>query len=102
MSVHINEILDYLDAYPLGCYEGTLYSFMELLHDAYTEQNAIDSDEIHNIFRKLNGILDGLSSDEKEKLYISVCDLCREHEVLAFSHGLVAGMHLMTEVNYLP
>lgn len=102
MSVHINDVLDYLEANPLRHYEGKLYPVLEMIHDAYTEQNAIDSEEIHDIFRTLDGMLENIPSSDAEELNARICDLCLQHEILAFSHGILVGMHLMTEINYLP
>lgn len=102
MSVHIQEVLDYLDAHPIGGFEGNVESLLEMLHDAYIAHNSIDSEEIHAIFRKLDSYLANFPIGASEELNRLVCSLCMEHEVLAFSHGIVVGMQLMTEVNYLP
>lgn len=102
MAIHIDEVLDYLDVHPIGLHEGGMISLMEMLHDVYMEYNTIDSEELHNLFRNLHHILSGLSTDARNTVFDTVCALCAEHEVLAFSHGIVVGMQLMTEVNRLP
>lgn len=54
------------------------------------------------LFEKLRPIMESLPSGDRDALFSAVCDLCLEHEQLAFSQGIVAGMQLMTEVNRLP
>lgn len=102
MSIHINEVLDYLDAHPIRAYQGGVDSLMEMLHEVYTMHNSIDSEEIRNMFHKLRNLLKMLPPDGVDQVFSLVCDLCIAHEILAFSHGVVVGMHLMTEVNMLP
>lgn len=102
MSIHINEVMDYLDAHPIGCYEGSVKSLMEMLHDVYVAYNSVDNEELRRLFQRFDSILKDFPADGAEELRASICDLCREHEVLAFSHGIVVGMNLMTEIRTLP
>ena len=102
MSIHINEILDYLDEHPIGCYEGGVKSLMEMLHDVYIEHNSVDSEEIHRLLQRFQDLLEQNPLDSRDALYGLVSDLCREHEVLEFSHGFVVGMYLMSEARTLP
>ena len=102
MSIHINEVLDYLDDHPIGGHEGGIESLIEMLHDIYVEYNTIDSDEMHRLFKEFDKQLEMLPYDVADRLFSLICDLCVEHEVLAFSHGIVVGMYLMTEVRSLP
>lgn len=102
MSIHIDEILNYLDSHPICCYNGNTQSLMEMLHDAYVEYNYTDSEEIRGLFRAYDHLLEILPRSSKDQLWTLCCELCREHEVLAFSHGIAVGMYLMTEVSRLP
>ena len=102
MAIHIHEVLDYLDVHPIGLHEGGVKSLMEMLHDIYVDYNEIDSEELRNLSRNLHHILSDLSKDAQSTVFDTVGALCAEHEVLAFSHGIVVGMQLMTEVNRLP
>lgn len=102
MAIHINEILDYLDDHPVCCHNGGVESLMEMLHDAYIAHNSIDSEKIRSCFQALDSESENLTLNMANQLHSMICDLCMEHEVLAFSHGIVVGMHLMSEVNYLP
>lgn len=101
MSIHINEVLDYLDAHPIRYYNGRIQSLMEMLYDVYAEYNCVESQEIQELLQAYDHLLEALPRSIKDELWTLSCNLCREHEVVAFSHGIVVGMHLMTELNSL-
>lgn len=102
MSVYFHEIRDYLDAYPLRGHNGGFTTAIEMLYEIYTMHNTIDSKELRDWFRKLRNQTASLSDETADAIFCSVCELCLMHEQLAFSHGIAAGIHLMTEVNMLP
>lgn len=101
MSIHISQVFEYLDAHPISCYEGNFESLLEALHYVYTTSNPIDSEEIRGEFQRLHSILEKLPHTDRNALYQIVSDLCFEYELRSFSHGLVVGMNLMTEINAL-
>lgn len=102
MSIHTNDVFDYLDTHPVCLHDGDFQSLLEMLHYIYSASNPIDSDAIREGFRGLGPILDRLPGEESETLFSLTCGLCHAHELAGFSHGLTVGMHLMTEVNALP
>ena len=102
MSIHINQVLDYLDFHPVCQKADNMETLMELLHDVYTQYNSIDSEEIRDLFQKMRETLGALSAEDLDTLFFLVCQLCIKHEQLAFSHGVRVGMQLMSEVNTLP
>lgn len=102
MSIHVNEVLDYLDTHPVCQYAQGMDSLMEMLHEVYTMHNSIDSEKMRSLFGQLRPVLDMLPAKTADMLVSLVCDLCMEHEQLAFSQGVLVGMQLMTEVNRLP
>lgn len=102
MSIHITQVFDYLEAHPLTKYEGEFDSLLEMLHYIYTAANPIVTDTIREGFRDVGHILQRLSVEEDDALHARICDLCLEHERLAFAHGITVGMYLMTEINMLP
>lgn len=101
MSIHIQEVLDYLDIHPARNYGESAGSLMEMLHEVYTMYNDIDSKEIRDKFAALQPVFEGLPAGEADALFSTICDLCMEHEQLAFSHGVAVGLLLMCEVNML-
>lgn len=102
MSIHTNDVFDYLDAHPVSLYEGDFQSLLEMLHYIYTTCNPVDSQKIREDIKQLEDILKPLSFEDDNVVSNLVCDLCYEHEQIAFYHGLTVGMHLMTEINSLP
>lgn len=72
MSIHINQVLDYLDNQRVCQQADNMESLMGLLHDAYCIHNSTDNRQL------------------------------REYEQLAFTQGVVVGMLVMTEVNRVP
>lgn len=102
MAVYINDVLDYLDEHPIGCYDGNFDSFMRMLYDAYTAHSFVDSEEVRVLLKQEEELLACLASEKIEKLHSLVRSLCMEHEVIAFSHGVAAGMYMMSELRELP
>ena len=102
MSIHIHEVLDFLDEHPICCHDGSVDSILKMIHEAYIVNNSIDSQTIRALFQELRLNGENLTDECFDKLFSCVCELCFEHETEAFSHGIVVGMHFMTEVNRLP
>lgn len=102
MSILISQVHDYLATHPVSRYEGDFDSLLEMLHYIYTTCNPVDSGKIREDFRKLGDILEPLSMEEENAVSSLICDLCYEHEQIAFYYGISVGMHLMTEINTLP
>lgn len=102
MSVHINEVLDYLDTHLVCRNADGMDSLLGMLCEAYMRFNNTDSEEIRYLFGDLGQMLDSFSVEEARRMLSTICDLCASHEVVAFSQGVLVGMQLMTEVNWLP
>ena len=102
MSIHINQVLDYLEQQRICQKSENMESLMEMLHYAYIQYNAVDSEEIRSLFARLRKIWEPASTKDTDEMFSLICELCMQHEVLAFSHGVRAGMVLMSEVNQLP
>ena len=102
MSIHINQVLDYLENQRVVQRAENMESLMEMLHYAYTQYNAVDNEEIRALFARLRRIWEPVSMKDADDMFSIICEVCMEHEVLAFSHGVCAGMLLMSEVNRLP
>ena len=102
MLLSSNQVLDYLSNHPIKNHNGDLGSLLEMLHYVYTISNPIDSDTIRSIFQHTEAIAKSLSAEQTEDLFWAVSELCTQYEQSAFSHGILVGMHLMTELNALP
>nr|MBQ8243702.1 hypothetical protein [Oscillospiraceae bacterium] len=101
MSIQIQQVFDYLDTHPINQHSGNFTSLLEMLYNAYVEANSIDTVVIKEKFRQMDTILSKLPLSENDQLFYLVCDLCLEYERSAFAHGILVGMHLMTELNSL-
>ena len=99
MSVHISEVIDYLDEHPLCCYEGKLCTFIDMLHNAYTAYNSIDSEKLKDFYIQLEKMEKCMTAKDVEEIDRLVCKIAMEHEILGFTHGIRIGMLLMTEIN---
>lgn len=102
MSIHIDQVLDYLDTHPICRQAENMPSLLEMLHDIYLSHNNGNSGELYGLFARMRQCMAGLGQTEQDALFDAVSDLCARHEVLAFSQGFLVGMLLMTEVNRIP
>lgn len=102
MSVHINEVLDYLDTHLVCRNANGMDSLLGTLCEAYMRFNNTDNEEIRHLFGDLGQLLDSVSTGDAKRILSVICDLCASREVVAFSQGVLVGMQLMTEVNWLP
>lgn len=98
MSIHIEQVCAYLDAHPLRKYPGDFESLLEMIHYIYTSNNPIDHTEIRRSFQQVDTILASLPLSESDRLFSIVSELCFQHEYTAFSHGILVGLLLMTEL----
>lgn len=102
MSVHIDQVLDYLDTHLVCRNADGMDSLLGMICEAYMKFNNTDDEEIRHLFGDIGRILDPFSTEDAKRILSAICELCASHEVLAFSHGVLVGMQLMTEVNRLP
>ena len=98
MAVRIDQVLDYLNTHPICYFAEGMDSLLEMLYTVYTIHNNIDSEEIQKLCDDTEYTLALLSATERERLRVNIGQLCQEHEKLAFIHGFVVGMNLMTEI----
>lgn len=98
MSVHINQVIEYLDNHPICYYADGVDSLLKMLYDIYAAHNAIDSEELRGLYQKAACVLEKLPPADGERLFTLICELCLEHEQQAFIHGFFVGMCLMTEI----
>jgi len=102
MSVHIDQVIEYLDTKRVCDKAENMESLMEMIYYAYTQCHKVDNEKIRSLFARLRKIWEPSSERDGDEMFSLICELCIEHEVLAFSQGICAGMQLMTEINWLP
>ena len=79
-------------------HHGDCQSVMNLLYWTYAEYNPIDEQKIRDGFAKLRNQFPGLSLQEFDPIFDTVCNLCSAYERLAFYEGLRLGVTLMQEL----
>lgn len=102
MSIHIQQVLDYLETNLVMKKVNSMESLLGTLYDVYAANNCFDSQESWKLFQKMRTALEKLPQNDSDAIFHSVCDLCMEHEQTAFSQGILTGMLLMTEINWIP
>lgn len=78
--------------------EDGIDSVLEMLHFYYTQANPINSEEIKAGFKAVRSSIEKLSTSEIDFLIYTVCDLCLQHEKLAFIEGIKVGFKLNAEI----
>lgn len=63
----------------------------------YIEFCAADSEAIRSRFAILDGCLRKLSLSEQDVVFDTLCDICTEHEQIAFTEGVRLGAQLARE-----
>lgn len=92
MSVHT----EIWQIYPAGSKPAFV---MELLYNAYREENRPEPENIRLHFAELNAILEKLPLEEMDVVWYRVCELCVAHEKTAFLDGVRIGARLVNELD---
>ena len=102
MSIHISQVFEFLEQYPVCKHEGDIPSLLEMIREVYTSYYPVENEEIQKQLQQFHWILNKVSCEDRDNLFQKVNNLCLEYEKMSFYHGMVVGMSLMTEINYLP
>lgn len=102
MALSAAEVLSYLENHSIRKYDGDFNSLLEMIHHIYTGSNPIDNNATRTCFQTVETILLELPPEKADTLFWFFSNLCTEYERSAFSHGILVGMQLMTELNGLP
>lgn len=98
MNQFIEQLYRKMSAENLKYGEDGIDSVLEMLHFYYTQANPINSEEIKAGFMAVRLSLEKLSTSEIDSLIYTVCDLCLQHEKLAFIEGIKVGFKLNCEI----
>ena len=96
MEKYIIALQDYCKQNPPD--HGDAQSVMNLLYWTYAEHNPIDNQKIKDCFAKLRNHFPEVDLQRFDPIFITVSDLCVEHERLAFMEGLRLGVTLILEL----
>jgi len=96
MKKYIQALQEYCKQNPPS--HGDAQSVMNLLYWTYTQYNPADEQKLRDGFAKLRSQFPHLSLQDFDPVFNTVCDLCIDHERLAFYEGLRLGVTLMQEL----
>lgn len=88
----------YIEAHPFDPGDSDCETVLDQLYQAYTESNETDSPEIKESFNELDKLLESLSLENNNAVFILVLHLCTAYEHKAFLDGLQYGAHLINEL----
>ena len=88
----------YIEQHPPRFGHEEIHTIAELLYNCYTELNPIDTTEIRRGFREIDQIISNLSVQDNNRVFALVCQLCTQHERLAFLTGMRVGAQLLLEL----
>ena len=96
--LHFSDLSLYLEQHPLSLYPGEFSSLLDELHWIYTESNPVENAHIRALFRNIDTILQKIPPKESDEIFSLTSQLCFEYESQAFSHGILAGLHLAKQL----
>ena len=102
MPAKMESIQEYLDAHPIICHEGTVDSLLAFLHEVYSMHCRMDNEEVRGGFQALRETMGEFAPEKADDILSQAANLCFAHEELGFSHGILVGMHLMSELWTMP
>ena len=73
-------------------------SVLTMLHEAYSECNRLDDNQIKADFNELYQMMSGMELREMDRIIYPVCKLCRDHERSGFVEGIKIGIMLAHEL----
>ena len=77
---------------------GGAESVIDLLYLIYTEFNPINNQEIRDGFERLRNHFPDMDLQDFDVIFVTVSELCTEHERLAFIEGFRLGITLSQEL----
>ena len=75
------------------------HEIIEWLYNAYREHHPTTEDIIRSDFKNLYDTMNGMPSEEMDKILYPVCILCADHEKIAFRDGVRIGFKLAQNLN---
>lgn len=102
MNSYITHLKKQLLEQPLNYGYQDAKSLLDMLYCCYSENNPIGDSSIRKSFSVLDSYLSRLTLAENDLITDTVCDLCLQHERLAFLAGIRIGVLLFSELEASP
>ena len=93
------ELKAYVESHPVDFGSSDSETVLDRLYQAYAESNETDPSEIKESFNELDKLLESLSLENNNAVFILVLSLCTAYEHKAFLDGLQYGAHLILELH---
>ena len=95
----VAQIISYMQSHPAN-YCNQMDTLLELIYQAYTEFNSVETSEFKAIVNPLDQTLRSLvDTDEEADSYMNIVfELCTAYERQSYIEGMKVGMRLMAEL----
>lgn len=95
----VAQIISYLQSHPAN-YCNQMNTLLELLYQAYTEFNSVETPEFKDVIDPLDQTLRSLvdTDGEADKYMNIVFEMCTAYERQSYIEGMNVGMRLMAEL----
>ena len=74
-------------------------SILQVLFNAYAENDSTKYEDVNRNFQNLYALLDGISNETQDAVTDAVCNLCLACEYAGFVGGMQATIRLVRELN---
>ena len=91
MKMYIEKLNAYLDSRPMKLEGADFDSVLDFLYNTYVEYHPIDTKEIQKQWQSIESILESLSIDDSNRVFLTMCSICDGYQEAAFREGLFLG-----------
>ena len=96
MNQYIDKLKEHIKLFPK---DGDDFdSVLDVLHHYFSLEHSVENAVIRANFKDIGGILDQLSFDDNNTLFITIVRLCEEHSKQGFLEGIRVGAALVEEL----
>lgn len=94
MKPYIEKLNAYLDSHPLTLEGADFDSVLDFLYNTYVEYHPIETKEIRKKWQSIESIMESLSIDDSNRVFLTMCSICDGYQEAAFREGLLLGARL--------
>lgn len=98
MKPYIEKLNAYLDSHPLKLELADFDSVLDFLYNTYVEYHPIETKEIRKKWQSIESIMESLSIDDSNRVFLTMCSICDVYQEAAFREGLLLGARLEREL----
>lgn len=98
MNKYLEALNKYIQEHPVDAGAIPAETVIDTLFVCFCLENEVRIPAVSAAFEKLDTILDKLSLEDNDKLFLLTCDISEQYRREAFRTGLLAGFHLYKEL----